>query len=193
MKTLFFISSLLLILNVDSDEFVDGNGAIWTSKNLTVSKFRNGDEISHAKSNKEWMEAFDNQTPAYCYFDNDESNNEKYGKLYNFYAVRDSRGLAPEGWHVATDEEWKILIDSLGGNQKANYKLANNGFKFVPGGFRDVEGEFSGGGWSALFWTATVDFSFMSFNRQLFSDKESSISKGSSHHAMGMYVRCVKD
>jgi uncharacterized protein (TIGR02145 family) len=83
---------------------------IWMAVNLDVSKFRNGDVIYEAKTNEEWENAESNETPAWCYYQNDPKNGKKYGKLYNHFAVVDPRGLAPKGWHVPTDREWKNLF-----------------------------------------------------------------------------------
>jgi len=85
------------------------------TKNLNVSTFRNGDPIPQAKTVEEWKKAGENQQPAWCYYDNDPADGEKYGKLYNWYAVDDTRGLAPKGWHVPSNAEWTILTDYLGG------------------------------------------------------------------------------
>lgn len=69
---------------------------VWRTKNLDVATFRNGDSIPQAKTNEEWEKAAENQQPAWCYYNNDPANGAKYGKLYNWYAVNDSRGLAPD-------------------------------------------------------------------------------------------------
>src|ERR1043165_1390179 len=81
----------------------------WSTKNLDVSKFRNGDAITEAKTAAEWMAAAEQRKPAWCYYNNDASNGKKYGKLYNWFAVSDPRGLAPDGWHVPSDAEWITL------------------------------------------------------------------------------------
>jgi uncharacterized protein (TIGR02145 family) len=86
----------------------------WTTKNLDVATFRNGDLIPEAKTDEEWKAAGENKQPAWCYYDNDPANGTKYGKLYNWYAVVDYRGLAPAGWHVPTDGEWTVLENSIG-------------------------------------------------------------------------------
>ena len=90
---------------------------VWTTKNLDVATFRNGDAIPQAKTDEEWKAAGDNKQPAWCYSENNTANGTKYGKLYNWYAVNDYRGLAPAGWHVPTDEEWTLLENSLGGHK----------------------------------------------------------------------------
>ena len=76
----------------------------WIVQNLNTSTFRNGDEIYHAKTDKEWIKAGMEKKPAWCYYKNNPANGEKYGKLYNFYAINDKRGLAPEGYHIPTDQ-----------------------------------------------------------------------------------------
>ena len=96
---------------------------VWTTKNLDVATFRNGDPIPQAKSYEEWKAAGDNKQPAWCYYDNKAANGTKYGKLYNWYAVNDARGLAPAGWHVPTDEEWTVLSTFLGGDAVAGKKM----------------------------------------------------------------------
>jgi uncharacterized protein (TIGR02145 family) len=86
----------------------------WMAENLNVSTFRNGDLIPEAKSEEEWKIAGKNKQTAWCYYDNDPKNGAKYGKLYNWYAVNDPRGLAPAGWHIPSDAEWTTLGDQLG-------------------------------------------------------------------------------
>jgi uncharacterized protein (TIGR02145 family) len=87
---------------------------IWMTENLNVSTFRNGEPIPEAKTEEEWVKAGENKQPAWCYYNNDPKNGAKYGKLYNWYAVYDSRGLAPAGWHIPTDAEWTTLENQLG-------------------------------------------------------------------------------
>jgi uncharacterized protein (TIGR02145 family) len=87
---------------------------IWMTENLNVSTFRNGDAIPEAKTNEEWEQTGQNKQPAWCYYNNDPKNGAKYGKLYNWYAVTDPRGLAPAGWHVPSDAEWTTLDEHLG-------------------------------------------------------------------------------
>ncbi|RYY08664.1 MAG: hypothetical protein EOO04_39670, partial [Chitinophagaceae bacterium] len=79
---------------------------VWTVKNLDVTTYRNGDPIPQVTDPNAWATA---RTGAWCYYDNDPSNGAIYGKLYNWYAVNDARGLAPAGWHVPSDAEWNTL------------------------------------------------------------------------------------
>jgi len=87
---------------------------VWMAENLNVSTFRNGDPIPQARTQEEWKKAGENKQAAWCYYDNNPANGKKYGKLYNYYATSDPRGLAPNGWHIPTDSEWKTLIKYLG-------------------------------------------------------------------------------
>jgi uncharacterized protein (TIGR02145 family) len=95
---------------------------IWQSKNLDVETFKNGDVIPEAKSDEEWIRAGENNEPAWCYYDNDSENGKKYGKLYNHFAVSDTRGLCPTGWHVPSGEEWTRLETFLGDGEGEKLK-----------------------------------------------------------------------
>ncbi|UZJ40279.1 Hsp70 family protein [Prosthecochloris sp. SCSIO W1101] len=83
---------------------------VWMAENLSVAHYRNGEVIPQIQDDEEWISLI---TGAWCYYENNKNYNE-YGRLYNWYAVKDSRGLAPEGWHVPSDEEWKLLERYLG-------------------------------------------------------------------------------
>lgn len=107
----------------------------WMSENLNVSTFRNGDPIPEAKTNEEWKNAGENMQPAWCYYDNDPKNGAKYGKLYNWFAVNDSRGLAPEGWHVPTYEDWETLKKNLGENLAKKMKSTNGWNSYTTKGY----------------------------------------------------------
>jgi hypothetical protein len=111
----------------------------WMPNNLNVSKFRNGDPVPEVKTEEEWEKAGNNKQPAWCYYNNDAKNGKKHGRLYNWYAVNDSRGLAPEGWHIASDKEW----NNFPGN-------------CIAGGLRDYENSFSKIDTIGFWWTATV-------------------------------------
>jgi uncharacterized protein (TIGR02145 family) len=81
----------------------------WMATNLNTDKFANGDQIPEAKSEKAWIEACTKKQPAWCYFENKSKNGKIYGKLYNWYAVNDPRGLAPKGWRIPTTEDVEKL------------------------------------------------------------------------------------
>jgi len=96
----------------------------WTSRNLDVDRYRNGDIIPEITDPAEWVLA---TTGAWCYYNNDSANGPIYGKLYNNYAVTDPRGLAPVGYHVPTKTEWETLITTLGGGSVAGGELKETG------------------------------------------------------------------
>ena len=93
---------------------------VWMTRNLATDTFRNGDPIFEAKTDDEWLNACLDEKPAWCYYRNEASNGSVYGKLYNWFAVIDSRGLAPLGWHIPNDNEWNQLITHLGGKDSAS-------------------------------------------------------------------------
>ena len=106
----------------------------WMTENLNVSTFRNGDPIPEAKTKEEWESAGTNHQPAWCYYDNNPANGTKFGKLYNGYAVFDSRGLAPEGWHVPIDAEWTALESNLGDDAGNKMKSKSGWDNYKTGG-----------------------------------------------------------
>ncbi|MFZ9583254.1 MAG: fibrobacter succinogenes major paralogous domain-containing protein, partial [Crocinitomicaceae bacterium] len=124
MKNSYLLLILLMGLSLGLNaQTVTIGTQVWMTKNLNVSTFRNGDPIPEAKTDEEWKKAGENQQPAWCYYDNNPANGAKYGKFYNWYAVNDPRGLAPEGYHVPTDAGWTQLSDYLGGEDVAGKKM----------------------------------------------------------------------
>jgi hypothetical protein len=97
----------------------------WTTKNLDVDTFRNGDIIPEAKTDEEWELAIHIKKPAWCYYENDPENGKKYGRLYNKFAVMDPRGLAPDGYHIPNDSEWTAL-DNLLGKESGKKLISKN-------------------------------------------------------------------
>lgn len=90
------------------------NDQEWAAENLTTKVFRNGDIIMEAQSYDEWEHAAENKIPAWCYYKKNDRNEAVYGILYNWYAVNDPRGLAPDGWKVPSIEDWEKLATFLG-------------------------------------------------------------------------------
>ena len=178
---------------------------IWAVVNLDVTIFKNGDAIPEAKTAEEWVKAGDNGQPAWCYYDDDPDNGKKYGKIYNWFAVRDARGLAPEGWHVPNDKEWETLIAYLGGEKVSSGKMKttkgwkdnNNGtntsgFEAVPGGCRYFYGAFNNIGSNGYWWSSTEGKISISGDRGLTSNK--GFVNGVDYDGRtGYSVRCIKD
>jgi uncharacterized protein (TIGR02145 family) len=187
-----------------SNEVTIGN-QIWMTKNLNVDKFRNGEPIPEAKTEGEWKAYSDAGEAAWCYYDNDSANGEKYGKLYNRYAVNDPRGLAPVGYHISTDEEWTILTDHLGGESKAGARMKSkngwydngngtnsSGFSGLPGGYRYPNGTFSSIGYFGIWLSSTEDFPGFSWFRFL-GYEDGIVRRTNVGQAEGFSVRCLKD
>jgi uncharacterized protein (TIGR02145 family) len=82
---------------------------VWMVENLKTKHYRNGDPIPNITEQLEWNGLSKTRTGAYCDYDNNPNNSRKYGLLYNYYVVADNRGITPEGWHVATDDDWDEL------------------------------------------------------------------------------------
>ncbi len=152
--------------STESGAVVTIGNQVWTSKNLDVSTYRNGDVIPQVQDEYEWR---DLHTGAWCYYNNDASNGTKYGKLYNWYAVNDKRGLAPKGFHIPSNAEWNILFHYLGGRSAAEEKMKSSfgwdpqliigtnssGFAGFPGGGRRNDGTFTSVGSVGIWWNAT--------------------------------------
>jgi uncharacterized protein (TIGR02145 family) len=176
---------------------------VWTSKNLNVATYRNGDVIPQVQDANAWANL---TTGAWCYYDNDASNGTKYGKLYNWYAVNDPRGLAPKGYHIPTDEEWTKLADYLGGENKAGKKIKNtsgwrndgngtnsSGFSGLPGGGRHYSGTFYGIDNDGNWWSsAEYKAAYSAWGLNLYY-KHGNVYKGGYDKRAGYSVRCLRD
>jgi uncharacterized protein (TIGR02145 family) len=182
----------------------------WMLKNLDVSTYRNGDPIPEVTDPTAW---FSTTTGAWCYYNNDPANGAVYGKLYNWYAVNDPRGLAPVGWHVPTDVEWTDLVNCQGGFAVAGGKLKeaglthwdspntsatnSSGFTALAGGnLSSIGMAWYNKGLLAVFWTSTP-FPFSTnaanYHRLFYNSSTVSSSDSGGLHGDGMSVRCVKD
>ena len=124
----FFILGLVISAKAQSGASIKSvriGDQIWMSENLNLFKFQNGDPIPLAKTNEEWEQAFTNQRPACCIYENNSSYGNQYKVLYNYFAVNDERGLAPKGWHIPSSQEVSDLIYFLGDEDNAGEKLKN--------------------------------------------------------------------
>jgi uncharacterized protein (TIGR02145 family) len=183
---------------------------IWMAKNLDVAHFRNGDPIPEAKTDKEWEKAGKKKQPAWCYYDNDSKNGKKYGKLYNWYALSDPRGIEPEGWHTPSDEEWLNLKDFLGGEIGGGGKIKNgqgwkndgdifwltsgsNESKFcaLPGGSRYINGSFDGISKEGYWWSNSAFNDSFAWLRYL-SYNNNNIDRSYQFKEQGLSIRCLK-
>ena len=192
----------------------------WMAENLRVTHYRNGDAIPKVTGNSEWT---DLSSGAYCAYDNDESNAETYGYLYNWYAVDDSRNIAPEGWRVPTDEDWKQLEMALGMSQSEaddidwrsyseGSKLAGNaslwndgvlennsafgvsGFSALPGGYRVA---YLGGYYRHMGFFAYIWSSLEASHdlawHRALKNSHTGVWRGTNGKEDGYSVRCIRD
>lgn len=177
----------------------------WMLNNLNVATFNNGDTIPEVKSNEAWVKAGKEFKPAWCYYNNDPKNAAKYGKLYNFFAVIDPRGLAPGGWHIPSEAEWTELINSQFGNDNAGYRMkskegwlgnknGNNesGFTGIPGGGRYTNGTFKHIGNYGNWWSSRQAYTLAAWRSDLYNHSARVVGDdyGLEH---GYSVRCIKD
>jgi len=188
----------------------------WMAENLKVTHYRNGDQIPQITDPVEWGGL---TAGAYCEYNNNIANVAIYGRLYNWYAIDDSRNIAPEDWHVPTDEEWKQVEMYLGMSQSeadaeswrgtdeggklkevgtAHWNSPNtgatneSGFMALPGGYRSYNGTFQGMGSHAIFWTSIELFSSNAWTRIL-NYMYSEVARDNENKCSGFAIRCVKD
>ena len=174
----------------------------WTAENLNVEHYRNGDVIPQVEDAAKWAKL---TSGAWCYYENKTINGPSYGKLYNWYAVNDPRGLAPEGWHVPSDSEWTKLTDYLGGAETAGKKMKStsgwyadgngtnsSGFTSFPGGYRNYYGDYYNVGEYGYFWSASESLNNNAWSRSLYFDY-SDVDRDVSIKTDGLSIRCVRD
>jgi uncharacterized protein (TIGR02145 family) len=178
---------------------------IWSTKNLSVARYRNGDLIPQVTDATQWGLL---TTGAWCWYNNDSAMYaDTYGRLYNWYAVNDVRGLAPQGWHVPSDAEWTTLETTLGGSSNAGGALKSisgwnspnigatnsTGFAGLPGGYRLYNGTYINIGSNGVWWSSTEYTTVTkAWHRYLFSN-DSSVYRNFFTKSLGYSVRCIKD
>jgi uncharacterized protein (TIGR02145 family) len=176
---------------------------VWMSENLKTSRYRNGGLIPYVTDNTAWG----NLTGAWSYYNNADSNNEIYGKLYNWYTTLGDT-LCPTGWGVPTDAEWTTLTTDLGGESVAGDKMKSvgtaywnspntgatneSGFSALPGGYRNSDGSFASIRNFAFFWSATESVNGFAWFRHLTSN-DGFVYRYNLNKSFGASVRCLRD
>ena len=175
----------------------------WMKKNLDVVTYRNGDIIPQVTDPNAWAAL---TTGAWCYYNNDPANGAIYGKLYNWYAVNDARGLAPQGWHIPTDEEWSTLGAFLYGNVGGKMKTTGttrwtapntgatneSGFSGLPGGYRNDGGGFYYVGYYGYWWSSSEGVTSYAWSRYLYYNLGNA-DQDYYDKRSGFSVRCLRD
>jgi uncharacterized protein (TIGR02145 family) len=177
----------------------------WFSENLRSDHYLNGDAIPGNLDNAAWSTT---EAGAQAYYLNEAVNLSEYGRLYNWYAVDDARGLCPSGWHVPSDDEYTTLTDFLGGTSVAGGKMKeagtthwnspnigadnSSGFTAVASGFRIITGEFGNLLANGYFWSSSPSDG-NAWYRRLYSYGASVDRSYYYSHRNGFAVRCVGD
>ncbi|HLO59887.1 MAG TPA: fibrobacter succinogenes major paralogous domain-containing protein [Bacteroidales bacterium] len=178
----------------------------WMAENLRTTKYNDGTVIPNVTANNEWAAL---TTGAYCNYKNTTyiDTIATYGRLYNWYAVNTGK-LAPNGWHVPTDAEWRTLTTFLGGDIVSGGKLKETGtthwlspntratnetgFTALPGGNRDYDGTFLCIGSHGRWWSATEGDATEAWTRNMLTF-DSNVYTSDNLKELGYSVRCVKD
>ena len=184
---------------------VDIDGQIWDKCNLNVTTYRNGESILQVQDDALWAGL---TTGAWCHYGNNPANDAIYGKLYNWYAVNDSRGLAPVGKKIPTDAEWTNLTTFLGGLGVAGGKMKETGlchwnspntgatntsvFTGLPAGFRSTNGSFDDVGDSGRWWSSTQSGGSDAWGRSLFYNGVN-MNRNFGDKKFGFSVRCIEE
>jgi len=196
------ISILSFLTDIDGNVYktVKIGNQVWMAENLRVKHYRNGDAIPNTIDSAAWVQT---NSGAYCFYNNDSRNDEIYGLLYNGFAVNDGRKVAPEGWHIPSDAEWKQLeiylgmsvedadkVEDVGQTRGIDGATNETGFTALPSGSRGsgaFMGEFDGLGTKAIFWAA--DERWMRELRY----NQATIIRDVRDWRSGYSIRCVKD
>jgi len=178
---------------------------VWMAENLKTTRFNDGSAIPLITDSATWSNAL---TPGYCWYNNDSITvKNPYGALYNWFAVNTGK-LCPPGWHVPTNADWAILINTLGGDSIAGGKMKESttkhwkspntgatnvsGFTSLPGGVRTFDNNFYGYTEAGYWWSATEYYEWAATFIVLgYSYKE--LYQGTGSARMGLSVRCLKD
>ncbi|WP_233570586.1 fibrobacter succinogenes major paralogous domain-containing protein [Prosthecochloris sp. ZM_2] len=195
------------VRDIDGNAYrtVSLNGMVWMAENLAVSHYRNGDAVRHARSTAEWVDAARKREGAWCYYYNSSASGAAFGKLYNWYAVSDPRGLAPEGWRVPTDRDWENLAGLFGGKIAAGRYLKassgwsppgssatnSSGFSALPGGYRRSDGKFMYQKAIGLFWSSTKFVRGYAWFRNM-NSRNAVLFRNDTGMGNGLSVRCVR-
>jgi uncharacterized protein (TIGR02145 family) len=194
---------------------VDINGQVWMAENLKTESYSNGDAIAFNLTSSQWQSI---TTGAWAHYDNNPAAACPYGKLYNWYAISDPRGLCPIGWHVPTNSDWNALVTSLDQNANTTCTLCNqsniaggalkslgisywetnvaatnsSGFSALPSGFRSSNGSYSNAGFTGFFWTST-DYSVGNAYSRIIYYNTAELRSNGNNKRSGFAVRCVQD
>jgi uncharacterized protein (TIGR02145 family) len=181
-------------IDIDGNHYTTINigNQTWMSQNLNVSHFRNGDIIPEVTNNREWQDAWRNHTPAWCYPQNLKNLGPTYGKLYNWYAVIDPRGLAPNNYRIPDVWDWEYLINYFGDNGFTGDKIKNTGFDNPKAGYKDILTGFSGLDRFSSWWTSEVSDENNAWSILMGEKWGPKLEKQGGVFGNGISVRCLQ-
>ena len=208
-------------VDIDGNEYrtIRIGNQVWMAENLRVTRYRNGQPIANVTSTADWANLAEQADKgAWCFYGNNANNESIYGKLYNWYAATDSRNIAPQGWHVPTNEEWIQLGEYLRGYETAAGKLKatgttqwaapntgatnSSGFTALPAGERLADGTFGGLKLRTHYWStnnyggdpfAQYSLAVSLFNNQQYFHNSADGNFNGRNALTAMSVRCVRD
>ncbi len=207
-------------INYDNITIELGNQK-WMNKNLDVGKYRNGDTIPEAKTTEDWAKYSKLGLGCWCFYRFDHEKGRKFGKLYNWFAINDSRELAPIGWHIPGDKEWDELQETVGNDGYGSPRLKSSeewnpnavptlggvefrevnktkgtnetGFTALPGGYCDGNGNFEGIRDWGYWWTSTNAYDEANAWIRSLNYNNYDIGRFFMRKGSGLAVRCLKD
>jgi uncharacterized protein (TIGR02145 family) len=219
----FSIFSFLFVItltNSFTQNYVKIGKTYWADHNLNTSSFSNGDPIAQAKNTEEWENFFNQKIPAYCSMYYNPKNDSVYGKVYNWWAVVDLRGLAPEGFMVPSLQDWMGLkahlnydtickcyppilrsADKLKSTTQWKGELKGDNLfnmNILPAGYVRNDGRFEGRGLQVSYWTCSPENAANNLGDSystyymLFKHDNSDIKYDNNFDANGHFVRCAK-
>jgi uncharacterized protein (TIGR02145 family) len=181
---------------------------VWMVENLRTTRYNDGSPIPLVENYDEWAAL---SLPAYSWYNNDSLNGQNYGALYNWYAVESGK-LCPEGWHVPSDEDWRLLENTLGGAGVAGAALKENGtmfwktpnteatnesgFSARPGGYRSFNGPFNLMRTYGYWWSETEKSWYGAPSRPIYREmqyKDQGVIRDIAEKNSGFSVRCLKN
>jgi len=208
-----FKTNKRIVTDIDGNEYevVDIGGQVWMAENLRTTKYTDGAVVSNIKNSRNW----ENTTSgAWSFYNNNAAYNDDFGKLYNWHAVNDSRGLCPKGWSVPSRYDWDRLINYLGGNSlnsNTGGKLKATGTEFwnspnrgatnesgfnARGGGARISGsdpDFRHFGSSGSFWSSRAHETITAWGYILFNDASRIVTTPEYYKTDGLSVRCLKN
>jgi uncharacterized protein (TIGR02145 family) len=198
------VSNAEFVKDIDGNNYkiVKIGNKLWMSDNLKVTRFNNGVELLNIKNKSKWSNI---NKPAWCMYDNSEIYHNITGKIYNGYVVRNYMQICPTDWHIPDEQDWNELISFFGSSEQASINLRSkkgwkqlngsnsSGMMILPGGVRNLEGNFLGAGNLNVFWSSSPDQTGEKIQIRTMDSQKHGLNKKTSSFNNGYYIRCVRN